>query len=111
MGAAAHQKLRAEFGKHRAVLRDVFLVAVHVVHIDARDPVALCHLRSPFPALSEFRHLSRWERSDRITRCDPGEGFSSIERPYPLTPTLSPWERGRTFDGARSATIISPAPA
>ena len=27
---------------------------------------------------------------------DPGEGFSPIDRPYPLTPTLSPWERGRT---------------
>src|ERR1700722_7851701 len=29
-------------------------------------------------------------------QCDPGEGFISIDRPYPLTPTLSPWERERT---------------
>jgi hypothetical protein len=27
---------------------------------------------------------------------DTGEGLRSIDRPYPLTPTLSPWERGRT---------------
>ena len=30
-------------------------------------------------------HLSRRERSDRIIRCDPGEGFRCIDRPYPLT--------------------------
>src|ERR1700687_2409021 len=29
------------------------------------------------------------ERSDRIDRCDPGEGLRSIEGPEPLTPTLS----------------------
>ena len=34
-------------------------------------------------------HLSRRERSDRIDRCDPGEGLGSIVRPYPLTPTIS----------------------
>jgi hypothetical protein len=28
---------------------------------------------------------------------DPGEGLRPIDRPYPLTPTLSPWERGRTW--------------
>ncbi len=39
-------------------------------------------------------HLSQGERSDRP--CDPGEGMRSIDRPYPLTPTLSPWERGRS---------------
>jgi hypothetical protein len=41
-----------------------------------------------------FLHLSHRERSDRVG--DPGEGLSSIDRPYPLTPTLSPWERGHT---------------
>jgi hypothetical protein len=48
-------------------------------------------------------HLSRRERSDRIVRCDPGEGFRCIDRPFPLTrrcaPT-SPHGRGeprRTF--------------
>src|SRR5882757_3551097 len=46
--AAAHQKLRAVFVEYRAVLRDVFLVAVHVVNIDPRDPVTLCHLHFPF---------------------------------------------------------------
>jgi hypothetical protein len=29
-------------------------------------------------------------------RSNPGEGLRPIDRPYPLTPTLSPWERGRT---------------
>src|SRR6185437_3816810 len=38
-------------------------------------------------------HLSHRERSDRS--CDPGEGFQHVDRAYPLTPTLSPWERGR----------------
>src|SRR6266513_2587661 len=38
-------------------------------------------------ASREFFHLSHWERSDRIARCDPG--LRSIDRPYPLTPTLS----------------------
>src|SRR2546427_8085990 len=38
--AAAHQEPGAVFRKYRAVLRDVFLVAVHVVNIDTRDPVA-----------------------------------------------------------------------
>jgi hypothetical protein len=31
------------------------------------------------------------------SRSDPGEGLSPIEGPYPLTPTLSPWERERTY--------------
>ena len=39
-------------------------------------------------------HLSHRERSDRVG--DPGEGFRSLDRPYPLTPALSPRERGRT---------------
>jgi hypothetical protein len=41
-----------------------------------------------------FSYLSDRERSDRLG--DPGEGMWPIERPVPLTPTLSPWERGRT---------------
>jgi len=41
-----------------------------------------------------FLHLSHRERSDRP--CDPGEGIRLIDRPYPLTPALSPWERGNT---------------
>jgi len=47
-------------------------------------------------------HLSHGERSDRlgdakgIVRSDPGEGLQHIDKPYPLTPALSPWERGRT---------------
>jgi hypothetical protein len=40
-----------------------------------------------------FIHLSLWERSDRP--CDPGEGLQPNVRLYPLTPTLSPWERER----------------
>ena len=38
-------------------------------------------------------HLSQRERSDLAS--DPGEGTWSIDRPYPLTPALSPWERGQ----------------
>src|SRR5258708_11423142 len=38
--------------------------------------------------------LPLWERSDRIVRCDPGEGLRSIDRPEPLTPTLSRKGRG-----------------
>jgi hypothetical protein len=38
--------------------------------------------------------LPLWERSDRIDRCDPGEGLRSIDRPRPLTPTLSHKGRG-----------------
>jgi hypothetical protein len=41
-----------------------------------------------------LRHLSHGERSDRS--CDPGEGLWPNEKPYPLTPTLSPWEREQT---------------
>jgi len=37
-------------------------------------------------------------------RCDTGEGLRAIDRPYPLTPTLSPWERGRT-DGAAASSL------
>ena len=32
----------------------------------------------------------------------PGEGLRPHDRPYPLTPTLSPWERGRTSVAAIS---------
>jgi hypothetical protein len=32
----------------------------------------------------------------RGRRAAPGEGLFSIDRPYPLTPALSPWERGHT---------------
>jgi hypothetical protein len=35
-------------------------------------------------------HLSRRERSDRIARCDPGEGFRCIDRPHPLTRRCAP---------------------
>src|ERR1019366_6694044 len=37
----------------------------------------------------------------RGRRAAPGEGLRSIDRPYPLTPTLSPWERGPTSVDAR----------
>ena len=32
----------------------------------------------------------------RGRRAAPGEGLRSIDGPYPLTPALSPWERGRS---------------
>src|SRR5882757_3655980 len=43
-------------------------------------------------------HLSHRERSTRSV----GEGLQTNDRPYLLTPTLSPWERGRTFVVANS---------
>ena len=33
----------------------------------------------------------------RGRRVAPGVGLRPIDKPYPLTPTLSPWERGRTW--------------
>src|SRR6202048_261506 len=39
-------------------------------------------------------HLSHRARSGRLG--DPGEGLRPIDRPYPLTPARSPWERGNT---------------
>jgi hypothetical protein len=42
----------------------------------------------------------------RGRRAAPGEGLSSDDRPYPLTPTLSPWERGRTVVAAISNVIF-----
>ena len=50
-------------------------------------------------------HLSYRERSDRLG--DPGEGVRTIDRPYPLTPTLSPRERERTVAVETSAPPIS----
>jgi len=48
-------------------------------------------------------HLSQGERSDRP--CDPGEGIRPIDGPYPLTPALSPWERGNTESGFITSTF------
>ncbi len=39
----------------------------------------------------------------RGRRVAPGEGFRPIESPYPLTPTLSPWEREHA---AVSVTLV-----
>src|ERR1700733_11542479 len=47
MPAGAYQELAAIFREYRAILRDIFLVAVGIVHVDASDPVAFCHLDSP----------------------------------------------------------------
>jgi len=44
------------------------------------------------PATTFFLHLSRGERSNRVS--DPGEGILSIDGFDPLTPTLSPAGRG-----------------
>ena len=44
-------------------------------------------------AATTLAHLSHRERSDGFS--DPGEGLRTNDRPYPLTPTLSPWERER----------------
>src|SRR5712664_4554271 len=58
------------------------------------------------------RHLSHGERSDRLG--DPGEGLGHIDSPYPLSPTLSPWERERASVDAiskqRFDSAASPLP-
>jgi hypothetical protein len=48
--------------------------------------------------------IREWKRRVRLTspigrgrRVAPGEGLQSNDKPYPLTPTLSPWERGRSW--------------
>src|SRR5882757_8564675 len=43
----------------------------------------------------------------RGRRVAPGEGLRTNERPYPLTPTLSPWERGRTAFCERVCAMTS----
>src|SRR6185437_12539985 len=45
---AANQEFGAIFRKHRAILRDISLVAVHVVNVEPRHPVPFCHWPSPF---------------------------------------------------------------
>ncbi len=42
-----------------------------------------------FPALA-VPHLSRRERSDRIVRCDPGEGLRRTVFALPLTRRFAP---------------------
>ena len=49
--------------------------ACHRARIRA-DPLASCLLPRARCHLSPL-----WERSDRIARCDPGEGFRSLDRP------------------------------
>src|SRR5579872_6592789 len=80
MPAGTHQKLAAIFCKHRAVLRDILLVALGVAHIDARDPVSLCgHSGSPlFTVFTRalLRSPPEWIRqpaSDRRPRRRDGQ--------------------------------------
>src|ERR1017187_10468054 len=40
-------------------------------------------------------------RISRLAR-NPGEGLRHLDRPYPLTPTLSRWETEQTVDAATS---------
>src|SRR6202012_4604982 len=50
-----------------------------------------------------FREFGLTSPTGRGRRAAPGEGLRSSEGPYPLTPTLSPWERGRTV---LAATLV-----
>src|SRR5207248_470129 len=59
----------------------------------ASDDVQIAHLRISSRMLAP--PLPLWERSDRIDRCDPGEGLRHRDsRIEPLTPTLSHKGRG-----------------
>src|SRR6185503_6374385 len=40
-------------------------------------------------------------------RCNPGEGLRSNVGPYPLTPTLFPWEREHSSAAATLGPILS----
>ena len=51
--------------------------------------------------------LPLWERSDCIVRCNPGEGLQSIDKPEPLTPTLSHRGRGGALPLLRHLTNAS----
>jgi hypothetical protein len=44
--------------------------------------------------MTRVHELSFTSPLGRGRRAAPGEGFSPNVRAYPLTPTLSPWERG-----------------
>jgi hypothetical protein len=39
-------------------------------------------------------------------RSDPGEGLRPVDRPYPLTPALSLWEREHTCVAATSMYLL-----
>src|SRR6266403_4864363 len=43
----------------------------------------------------------------RGRRVAPGEGLSPNDRPYPLTPALSPWERGWTAAWVRGVLLTT----
>src|SRR3954447_9040966 len=45
--AAAHKKAPTEFGADRAVRRNVSLVGLVVLHVDAPDPISLRHRSAP----------------------------------------------------------------
>src|SRR5580698_2533856 len=55
--------------------------------------------------------LPLWERSDRIVRCDPGEGLQQRQSPSePLTPTLSHSKSDISdFDNLRCPTRVNPS--
>src|SRR5258707_12737581 len=64
-------------------------------------------LESPRPAYS-VPPLPLWERSDRIDRCDPGEGLRPNDRPEPLTPTSrASFARLGLPQGERERTVIA----
>src|SRR5436305_10638990 len=55
-------------------------------------------------------HLSRRERSDRIARCDPGEGLRSTARPNAPHPALradlSPTGRGEELRPGNASPLL-----
>ncbi|SHI00660.1 hypothetical protein SAMN05443248_7444 [Bradyrhizobium erythrophlei] len=63
---------------------------------------------SAVPKAGRPSPLPLWERSDRIVRCDPGEGLRTIDRPQPLTPTLeSELRSSRSHKGQRELTAVA----
>src|ERR1700731_3416362 len=63
---------------------------------------------SAVPKAGRLSPLPLWERSDRIVRCDPGEGLRTIDRPQPLTPTLeSELRSSRSHKGQRELTAVA----
>jgi hypothetical protein len=62
--------------------------------VTGAPPLPLWERHRPPPAAVLKNDAEAKLRLRRVDRCDPGEGFCSIDRPEPLTPTLSHKGRG-----------------
>jgi hypothetical protein len=67
-----------------------------------RKPRKFSRRRVDVFSIRETKRVVRFTSpTGRGRRVAPGEGLQPTDRPYPLTPTLSPWERGCTWVAER----------